>query len=118
MFAIGCIQALKCNSNHCPVGVATQDTGLVRGLVVEDKAIRVERFHRATIESVYHLIAAAGLRDPADVSPEHIYTRVGVRETRCYAELYPEVESGSFLSGAAGSEWLRLWNGARSEQFA
>ena len=24
MFALGCIQALKCNSNHCPVGVATR----------------------------------------------------------------------------------------------
>jgi glutamate synthase domain-containing protein 2 len=24
MFALGCIQSLKCNTNHCPTGIATQ----------------------------------------------------------------------------------------------
>ena len=31
MFALGCIQARRCNENDCPVGVATQDSHLVRG---------------------------------------------------------------------------------------
>ena len=31
MFAIGCIQALRCNSNQCPTGVATQDPALLMG---------------------------------------------------------------------------------------
>ena len=51
MFALGCIQALRCNSNHCPVGIATQDPGLVRGLDVTDKAARVHRFHHATVHA-------------------------------------------------------------------
>ena len=38
MLSIGCIQALLCNNNTCPVGVATQDKSLMKGLVVEDKA--------------------------------------------------------------------------------
>lgn len=37
MLALGCIQALKCNSNQCPTGVATQDKSLMKGLVVTDK---------------------------------------------------------------------------------
>jgi glutamate synthase domain-containing protein 2 len=38
MFALGCIQALKCNTNHCPTGIATNNPRLMAGLVPEDKA--------------------------------------------------------------------------------
>ena len=46
MMALGCIQALKCNTNHCPVGVATQDPALMTGLVVTDKKQRVANLPR------------------------------------------------------------------------
>lgn len=49
MLATGCIQALQCHMNTCPTGVATQDAGLMKGLVVEDKAQRVANFHEVTI---------------------------------------------------------------------
>ena len=35
MFAVGCIQAQKCHTNHCPVGVTTQDPWRTRALDVE-----------------------------------------------------------------------------------
>ena len=38
MFSLGCIQALKCNTNHCPTGVATQDKELMKGLDPTEKA--------------------------------------------------------------------------------
>ena len=41
MMALGCIQALECNKNTCPTGVATQDPELVDGLVIDDKKVRV-----------------------------------------------------------------------------
>jgi len=44
MFALGCIQALKCNRNTCPTGITTHDRRLQRGLDPEDKAIRVKHF--------------------------------------------------------------------------
>ena len=47
MFALGCIQALECNNNTCPTGVATQDKSLMKGLVVEEKKQRVANFHKA-----------------------------------------------------------------------
>jgi hypothetical protein len=38
MFSLGCIQALKCNTNHCPTGVATQDKELMKGLDPTEKS--------------------------------------------------------------------------------
>jgi len=60
MFSLGCIQALKCHSNDCPTGVATQDAMLVKGLVVTDKSERVYRFHHNTILSVLQLLGTCG----------------------------------------------------------
>jgi glutamate synthase domain-containing protein 2 len=51
MLALGCVQSLTCNSNHCPSGVATQDPRLYRGLVVTDKARRVTQFHAKTVHA-------------------------------------------------------------------
>lgn len=56
MFALGCIQALRCNTNQCPTGVATQDPELVHGLHVGDKSQRVFRFHRETVKSFFEVL--------------------------------------------------------------
>ena len=60
MFSLGCIQALRCNNNACPTGVATQDKMLMKGLVVTDKAERVYYFHKNTLHAANELLAAAG----------------------------------------------------------
>ncbi len=60
MFALGCIQALRCNTNACPTGVATQDKMLIKGLDVTDKSERVYHFHKNTLHTCNELIAAAG----------------------------------------------------------
>lgn len=60
MFALGCIQALRCNTNNCPTGVATQDKMLIKGLDVTDKSERVYHFHKNTLHTCNELIAAAG----------------------------------------------------------
>ena len=43
MLAIGCIQALQCNANTCPVGITTHDPKLYSGLDIEDKSERVAK---------------------------------------------------------------------------
>jgi glutamate synthase domain-containing protein 2 len=60
MFSLGCIQALKCNNNECPTGVATQNKMLMKGLVVTDKSERVYNFHKNTLHAANELLAAAG----------------------------------------------------------
>lgn len=67
MFSLGCIQALRCNNNECPTGVATQNKMLIKGLVVTDKSERVFYFHKNTLHAANELLAAAGKNSFADV---------------------------------------------------
>lgn len=60
MFSLGCIQALRCNTNNCPTGVAMQDKMLMKGHVVTDKSEGVFRFHKNIVNAANELLAAAG----------------------------------------------------------
>lgn len=68
MFSLGCIQALRCNTNDCPTGVATQDKMLVKGLAVTEKKDRVYYFHRNTLLAAMELLAACGKKSFDDIS--------------------------------------------------
>lgn len=89
MMALGCIQALQCNTNTCPVGVATQNKSLMKGLDVGNKAVRVANFHKNTVHSLVELIAAAGLTKPSQLRRDHILHRIGPNKIVPYSELYP-----------------------------
>lgn len=97
MLAVGCIQALQCNSNTCPTGVATQDKQLMRGLDVENKAHRVKNYHHETVHSFVELIAAAACKKPSDLQRIHINRRVSATEVKRYDEIFPDVHEGSLL---------------------
>ncbi len=97
MMAVGCIQALQCNINTCPVGVATQNKSLMKGLDVDDKARRVANFHHATLNSFSELISAAGIKSCVDLNRTHINSRVSMNAVLRYDEIYPYVEKGSLL---------------------
>lgn len=88
MMATGCIQALQCNTNTCPVGVATQNPSLIKGLNVEDKATRVKNYHEKTIEAFEELIAAAGFNSKNEILKKHIYRRVSPTEIKTYEDIY------------------------------
>ncbi|NOX85337.1 MAG: FMN-binding glutamate synthase family protein [Chlorobi bacterium] len=96
MMAIGCIQALQCNKNTCPVGVATQDKQLVKGLNIEDKSLRVFNYHHETLHSFAEMIAAAGFSKPSDIRREHINRRVSATQIMNYGQLYPYVAQTGF----------------------
>ena len=117
MFALGCIQALRCNSNECPTGVATQNPQLTVGLVVPNKAQRVANYHKATIHSFLEVLAAAGLANPRDLKPSHIQRRINLTSTKTYAEIYPFLEPGAFMSGKLTAEALALWKDADPTHF-
>jgi glutamate synthase domain-containing protein 2 len=97
MFALGCIQALKCDTNECPTGITTHDPALTRGLVVEPKARRVANFHRATVGATLELLAAMGLDDFGQLTRAHIIKRTRVDVVRSFEEIYPSVEPGAYL---------------------
>ena len=107
MFALGCIQALECNANTCPTGVATQDPALSKGLVVSDKKVRVYNYHKSTIFSAIQLIGAAGLRHPDEVQRSFIYRRVGPNKIETFADTYPEIPEGSLCKTPSPSQYER-----------
>ncbi len=104
MLALGCIQALQCHNNTCPVGVATQNDSLLKGLVVEEKAKRVANYHHETIYSLREIVAATGLSSPSEISRHHIYKRVGINKVMTYDELFPCVEQGAYLKASDSPE--------------
>jgi glutamate synthase domain-containing protein 2 len=97
MFALGCIQALKCDTNECPTGVTTHDPALTRGLVVTAKARRVAAYQRGVLSAMLELIAAMGLEDVRDIRRHHIRKRTTPERTQSLEELYPPVAVGSAL---------------------
>ncbi|MET0830742.1 MAG: FMN-binding glutamate synthase family protein, partial [Acidimicrobiia bacterium] len=86
MFSVGCIQAQRCHTNRCPVGVTTQDPKLQRALNVPDKAERVYRFHHNTVEALAEMIAAMGLDHPSELAPHHVVRRADATETKSLDE--------------------------------
>lgn len=118
MFALGCIQALECHKNTCPTGVATQDPRLTKGLVPEEKSVRVARFQHETVKSAMELMASAGLRHPDDVDRTVISARTGSTKIETYYEMYPEIETGCLLNeSTVPKEYLYFWRKATAEQF-
>ncbi len=98
MMAVGCIQALECNHNTCPTGVATQKEHLVKGLVVEDKKHRVAHYHKETIESFVELMGASGIDDPDKINRSHIYKRIVMNSNMRYDEIYTYIPKGCLLN--------------------
>ena len=92
LLSLGCIQALRCNNNTCPAGVATQDPNLFKGLHVPTKRVRVKNFHHETLAAVAHVVGAMGLNSTSDLTRKHLYKRVDQNHIQTYAELYPTVD--------------------------
>ncbi len=72
MMQLGCIQALKCHTNKCPVGVATQDPKLQDGLVIAEKMYRVANYIITLRKHVYLLGAACGINSPRLFTKQHL----------------------------------------------
>uniref|UniRef100_A0A5Q5BT14 Ferredoxin-dependent glutamate synthase n=2 Tax=unclassified Mycobacterium TaxID=2642494 RepID=A0A5Q5BT14_MYCSS len=88
MLAIGCIQAQKCHTDHCPTGVATQNPWLARGLDPEQKAHRLANYVLTLRRDLLKVSEAAGVRHPAMVGPADIEILDGDRGHRTLAEVY------------------------------
>lgn len=97
MLALGCIQALECNTNRCPTGVATQDPELSKGLDVSDKRVRIANFHHETVKSAVELMIAAGVDSPKKLNRTHIYRRINASGIQRYDETYPYLLKGCLL---------------------
>jgi glutamate synthase domain-containing protein 2 len=72
--AIGCLGMRACNTDNCPVGIATQKPGLRQRLVIDDAAQRLTRFLQATVELMCVLARACGHTRLSDMELDDLTT--------------------------------------------
>ena len=92
MFALGCIQSLKCNRNTCPTGITTHDRRLQRGLNPEEKSVRVKNFvekMRAEVGTIAH---SCGVPHPRALRRYHCRIVQPNGRSIPMNELYPPVQ--------------------------
>ncbi|MFJ9523183.1 FMN-binding glutamate synthase family protein [Kitasatospora sp. NPDC101801] len=116
MFALGCIQAQRCHTDTCPVGVATQDPRRARALYVPDKAERTRRYQEATVKSALQIMAAMGVDDPSRLRPHMLNRRVDAQTVRSYAEIHPPLAPGELIADPP-QDWARDWHAADPDRF-
>ena len=88
MLALGCIQALDCNSNRCPTGIATQDKKLERTLDVEAAAKRVANYAKTLEKEVYMLCESCGYSSPDQFTSDDIMVVTSPGHLDYLSELY------------------------------
>ena len=95
MMALGCIQALVCDSGKCPVGVATQDARLYKGLHPADKRVRVANYHANNIKATKELMEACGFSDIESIRPSKFFRKINEQETMSFEQIYFSPKRGS-----------------------
>ncbi|MBF4770415.1 FMN-binding glutamate synthase family protein [Nocardioides agariphilus] len=88
MMAIGCIQAQKCHTDHCPTGVATQNPWLVRGLDPELKSVRAANYVKSMRRDLWKVSEAMGVVHPGLITPDDVDILDGLSEHRTLREVY------------------------------
>lgn len=72
MFALGCIQALKCDKNTCPTGITTHNLRLQRGLDPTNKAVRVMQYAKTIRKEVEMISHSCGVDHPRHMTRDHV----------------------------------------------
>jgi len=92
MFSLGCIQAMRCHTNSCPTGITTHNPKLQRGLVVEDKCLRVANYCRNIGQEVDMIAHSCGLTHARELRREHVRIAQGDGRTVALNVRYPYPE--------------------------
>jgi glutamate synthase domain-containing protein 2 len=97
MFALGCIQAMRCHTNTCPTGVTTHNPRLQRGLVVEEKFQRVANYCIGMNRDIEMIAHACGVEHPRMLKREHCRIVQSSGQSMALNMLYPYPHSVAHL---------------------
>jgi glutamate synthase domain-containing protein 2 len=89
MFSLGCIQAMRCHTNTCPTGVTTHNKRLQRGLVVEEKELRVANYALEMNREIEMIAHSCGLTHPREFRREHVRLVQTAGQSAAMNMLYP-----------------------------
>ncbi len=95
MFALGCIQALRCHQNTCPTGVTTHNKRLQRGLVVEEKYLRVANYAKNMNKEIDMIAHSCGLKHARELKREHVRIVQTANQSIALNMLHPYPAVGS-----------------------
>lgn len=74
LFSLGCIQARVCNKNKCPTGITTHDKKYTKGLVPENKSVRVFQYHENLTKDLMDIAHSCGVESFECLNTKHIRT--------------------------------------------
>ena len=89
MFALGCIQSLKCNKNTCPTGITTHDPRFQKGLVAEEKQDKVAKYATSLVKEVETIAHSGGGSEPRMIKRSHVRIVQEDGSSKRLSELYP-----------------------------
>lgn len=116
MMATGCIQAQKCHTNRCPVGVATQDPRLMRALDVTDKGNRVHNYQKLTVQEAAQIMASMGVTHPSQLNTRMLRRRTDHLTTSSYAGIHNWLAPGELIADPPRG-WKADWLEADADTF-
>lgn len=105
MLAIGCIQAQRCHTNHCPTGVATQDWWLAGGLNPALKSVRVAGYIASLRQGLLSLARTCGAEHPSQVLPDQLEMLDDQFRAQTVAQVFGSSRGSTQTSGKA-SPWV------------
>jgi glutamate synthase domain-containing protein 2 len=100
MFALGCIQALRCHTNTCPTGVTTHQKRLQRALVVEEKYLRVANYCMNMNREIDMIAHSCGVRHARELRREHVRIVQANHQSIALSMLYPYPEPKARVKAA------------------
>ncbi len=98
MFSLGCIQAMRCHRNTCPTGVTTHDRRLQKGLVVEEKHLRVANYASNVNKEINLIAHSCGLRHAREFKREHVRIVETAGKSVALNVMYPYPETKKSIS--------------------
>ncbi|MGC1182375.1 FMN-binding glutamate synthase family protein [Legionella sp.] len=117
MFAVGCIQALRCHTGNCPTGVTTQDPKRAKAIDIDTKALYVKNYQQDTIKNFLDLVGAVGVDHPDKLTPDMIWHRLGNQKAVTYAQLYDYLQPGALLNGQIPADFAKDWEQANADYY-
>ncbi len=87
MLSIGCIQAQKCHTGHCPTGIATQNSWLESGININDKAKRFTNYINTLRGELISLSHTAGYTHPNQFTMDDIEFSTGMGQHKLLSEI-------------------------------
>ncbi|TQK69411.1 FMN-binding glutamate synthase family protein [Nocardioides sp. SLBN-35] len=112
MLSIGCIQAQKCHTDHCPTGIATQNPWLVHGLDPVSKAERCAVYLRTLRKELTRVSAAVGVAHPSLITCADVDIFNGDYDARSLASVYGYKDGWGELGPELREQVLRLMHTA------